>query len=63
MRLILAPGIAVPLTRVAPAVSPPLRVALVQHRWHADRAALTAELADGIRLAPRRAPGSCSCPS
>lgn len=51
MRLILAPGIAVPLTRVAPAVSPPLRVALVQHRWHADRAALTAELADGIRLA------------
>ncbi|MBG6058594.1 N-carbamoylputrescine amidase [Cryobacterium sp. MP_M5] len=56
MRLILAPGIAVPLTRVtpvdaSPAVATPLRVALVQHRWHADRAALTAELADGIRLA------------
>lgn len=51
MRLIPAPGLAAPLTRVDPVGAAPLRVALVQHRWHADPAALTAELADGIRLA------------
>jgi N-carbamoylputrescine amidase len=51
MRLIIAPGIAAPLTRVDPGAGAPLRVALVQHRWHADRAELLAELADGIRLA------------
>ncbi|MBC7441919.1 MAG: hydrolase [Ramlibacter sp.] len=51
MRLIVAPGIAEPLTRTSNQVAPPLRVALVQHRWHADEARLRAELADGIRLA------------
>ncbi|MEA9999465.1 nitrilase-related carbon-nitrogen hydrolase [Cryobacterium sp. RTS3] len=64
MQLIIAPA-APPLTRVAgtaPAAgtSPahtaetpagPLRVALVQHRWHADEDVLRAELAEGIRLA------------
>jgi N-carbamoylputrescine amidase len=51
MRLIIAPGIAEPLTRTAGQPCPPLRVGLVQHRWHADDGALRAELADGIRLA------------
>ncbi|WP_198419676.1 hypothetical protein [Cryobacterium sp. TmT2-59] len=51
MRLILAPGIAEPLTRITDQVGPPLRVGLVQHRWHADEAELRAELAEGIRVA------------
>ncbi|TFD33319.1 nitrilase-related carbon-nitrogen hydrolase [Cryobacterium cryoconiti] len=51
MLLINAPGIADPLTRPSGEAEPPLRVALVQHRWHADEGALRAELADGIRLA------------
>jgi N-carbamoylputrescine amidase len=51
MHLIIAPGIAEPLTRTSNAAGPPLRVGLVQHRWHADPGALRAELAEGIRLA------------
>ena len=51
MLLINAPGIAEPLTRTSQEAGPPLRVGLVQHRWHADHGALRAELADGIRLA------------
>ncbi|GHG50290.1 hypothetical nitrilase/cyanide hydratase and apolipoprotein N-acyltransferase [Sinomonas cellulolyticus] len=35
----------------APARRAPLRVALVQHRWHEDPAATEAELEDGIRRA------------
>ncbi|HSP52426.1 MAG TPA: nitrilase-related carbon-nitrogen hydrolase [Cryobacterium sp.] len=51
MLLINAPGRAEPLTRTSGEAGPPLRVGLVQHRWHADQGALRAELADGIRLA------------
>ena len=51
MHLIIAPDIAEPLTRTSGQPSAPLRIGLVQHRWHEDAGALRAELADGIRLA------------
>jgi N-carbamoylputrescine amidase len=51
MRLIEAPSSPASPTRVREPDRAPLRVGLVQHRWHADAATLTAELADGIRLA------------
>lgn len=51
MLVINAPGIAEPLTRTSSEARPPLRVGLVQHRWHVDENALRAELAEGIRLA------------
>jgi N-carbamoylputrescine amidase len=37
--------------RTRPSARSPLRVGLVQHRWHADRDEHEAALADGIRLA------------
>jgi N-carbamoylputrescine amidase len=51
MRLIHAPSSPVSPTRVVESDRAPLRVSLVQHRWHADDATLEAELAAGIRLA------------
>jgi len=51
MRLIEAPPVPASPTRVRQPERAPLRVGLVQHRWHADAGALEAELADGIRLA------------
>ena len=41
------------LARTAPSERPALRVGVVQHRWHADAAALHAELNDGIGRAAR----------
>jgi N-carbamoylputrescine amidase len=41
------------LARTAPSVRPALRIGVVQHRWHADLAALRAELEDGIARAAR----------
>ena len=37
--------------RTRPSSRPPLRVGLVQHRWHADAEEHQAALAEGIRLA------------
>ncbi|MDJ0348052.1 nitrilase-related carbon-nitrogen hydrolase [Cryobacterium sp. PH29-G1] len=51
MRLIEAPSSPASPTRVQQPDRAPLRVGLVQHRWHADAATLTTELAEGIRLA------------
>ena len=51
MRLIEAPISPASPTRVREPDRTPLRVGLVQHRWHADDATLEAELAEGIRLA------------
>ncbi|KGJ72481.1 hydrolase [Cryobacterium roopkundense] len=51
MRTIVAPAIPPAFTRTDAPSRLPLRVALVQHRWHPDSAALRAELADGIRVA------------
>ncbi|GGF22415.1 nitrilase-related carbon-nitrogen hydrolase [Williamsia phyllosphaerae] len=53
MRTITAPPPPTPLSRYDAPTRPPLRVALVQHRWHADPDALRAELADGIAAAAR----------
>jgi N-carbamoylputrescine amidase len=39
------------LTRTTPSQRPPLRIALVQHRWRADHAELTRVLGDGIARA------------
>lgn len=50
MDLILAPAAEAPL-RTSASARPPLRVALVQHRWHADREELIGELSEGIALA------------
>jgi N-carbamoylputrescine amidase len=44
----LAPG---PLSRTTPSDRPPLRVGLVQHRWHADAEELTRVLRDAIDTA------------
>jgi N-carbamoylputrescine amidase len=41
------------LARTRPAVRPALRVAVVQHRWHADPDLLRAELDEGIARASR----------
>ncbi|MBT2512833.1 nitrilase-related carbon-nitrogen hydrolase [Arthrobacter sp. ISL-30] len=41
------------LARTAPSSRPPLRVGLVQHRWHADSAVLEAELTEGIERAAK----------
>ena len=51
MRLIEAPASPASPTRVKQPDRLPLRVGLVQHRWHAEAATLEAELAEGIRLA------------
>ncbi|WP_104199615.1 nitrilase-related carbon-nitrogen hydrolase [Cryobacterium sp. Y29] len=51
MRLIAAPSNPSSPTRVQAPDRLPLRVGLVQHRWHADEATLQTELATGIRLA------------
>ena len=51
MRLIEAPSSPASPTRVKQPDRLPLRVGLVQHRWHAEAATLEAELAEGIRLA------------
>jgi N-carbamoylputrescine amidase len=50
MKLVVAPTLPSPL-RVAPPERPPVRVGLVQMRWHADPAEHLAELDEGIRLA------------
>lgn len=50
MELIVAPPADAPL-RTSPISRPPLRVALVQHRWHPRLEELTAELSEGIGLA------------
>src|SRR5690349_16812091 len=41
------------LARTLPSSRPALRVGVVQHRWHADAAALHAELDEGIARAAR----------
>ena len=51
MRLIEAPSSPASPTRASEPDRLPLRVGLVQHRWHAEAATLETELADGIRLA------------
>jgi N-carbamoylputrescine amidase len=51
MRLIEAPSSPASPARVREPTRLPLRVGLVQHRWHAHAATLEAELAGGIRLA------------
>ncbi|WP_104138353.1 nitrilase-related carbon-nitrogen hydrolase [Cryobacterium sp. Y62] len=51
MRLIEAPIRPASPTRVREPDRAPLRVGLVQHRWHANDATLHSELAAGIRLA------------
>ncbi len=51
MRTITAPAIPPSLCRYDEPTRPPLRVALVQHRWHPDPDELHAELADGIAAA------------
>lgn len=48
MELIVAPGIPDSPARVEPAGRAPLRVALVQHRWHDDAELLRAELTAAI---------------
>ncbi|WP_104191196.1 nitrilase-related carbon-nitrogen hydrolase [Cryobacterium sp. Y82] len=50
MRLITAPTSPASPTRVHQPDRAPLRVGLVQHRWHADEVTLRAELTEGIRL-------------
>ncbi|MDF0529653.1 hydrolase [Tsukamurella sp. 8F] len=47
MQLITAPA-APPLSRVEPPAREPLKVGLVQHRWHSDAATLRAELTDAV---------------
>jgi N-carbamoylputrescine amidase len=49
--LVLTAGPAQPLSRTTPSQRASLRVALVQHRWRADTAELTAVLNDGIARA------------
>jgi N-carbamoylputrescine amidase len=51
VQLLVAPALPSPLRPTGTEAPPPLRVGLVQHRWREDRAAMTAELAEGIRLA------------
>ena len=51
MRLIEAPSSPASPTRVRETTRLPLRVGLVQHRWHAHAETLEAELGEGIRLA------------
>ncbi|TFD72369.1 nitrilase-related carbon-nitrogen hydrolase [Cryobacterium gelidum] len=51
MRLIEAPSSPASPTRVREPTRLPLRVGLVQHRWHAHAGTLEAELGEGIRLA------------
>ena len=51
MRLIEAPSSPASPTRVREPTRLPLRVGLVQHRWHAHAETLEAELGEGIRLA------------
>ncbi|SEN42717.1 hydrolase [Cryobacterium sp. TMT1-3] len=51
MRLIQAPASPASPTRVRQPDRGPLRVGLVQHRWHGNDATLRAELAEGILLA------------
>ena len=41
------------LARTVPSARPALRIGVVQHRWHADAAALRAELNEGIERAAR----------
>ncbi|KQR96302.1 hydrolase [Williamsia sp. Leaf354] len=51
MRTIVAPAVPAPPCRYEAPTRDPLRVALVQHRWHTDPDDLRAELADGIAAA------------
>ncbi|MGJ0117964.1 nitrilase-related carbon-nitrogen hydrolase [Williamsia sp. MIQD14] len=53
MRTIVAPAVPAPPCRYEAPTREPLRVALVQHRWHADPDDLRAELAEGIAAAAR----------
>lgn len=53
MRTIVAPAVPAPPCRYAAPTRDPLRVALVQHQWHADPDDLRAELAEGIAAAAR----------
>ncbi|MFD9826456.1 nitrilase-related carbon-nitrogen hydrolase [Tsukamurella tyrosinosolvens] len=53
MELIVAPGIPTSPARVDAPEREPLRVALVQHRWHDDAPRLAAELTDAIGRAAR----------
>lgn len=46
-------GAPVSLARTEPSTRTPLRVGVVQHRWHEDEAALHAELNEGIARAAR----------
>lgn len=38
----------------------PVRVGVVQHRWHADAAEHRAALAEGVRMAAGEGPGLCA---
>jgi N-carbamoylputrescine amidase len=51
IRVIESDGVPVSMARVTEPTSPPLRVALVQHRWNADAAALVGWLDDAIDAA------------
>ncbi|MGU3291935.1 nitrilase-related carbon-nitrogen hydrolase [Williamsia sp. M5A3_1d] len=53
MRTIVAPEVLAPPCRYEAPTRDPLRVALVQHQWHADPEELRTELADGIAGAAR----------
>ena len=55
IRLITALGDPPPsFARVQEPTRPPLRVGLVQHRWHPDPDEHRAALAEGVRLAAKR---------
>ena len=49
--------------RTRPAERPPLRLGLVQERWHPDPMQLERMLTDGIVTAAGTAPGSSACRS
>ena len=51
MQLISAPEVLPSLARVEVPAAPPVRVALVQHRWDGDPEALVERLREGVRLA------------
>ncbi|ARC57837.1 (R)-stereoselective amidase [Frondihabitans sp. 762G35] len=56
MQVLVAPAATAPL-RVTPATREPVRVALVQMRWHEDPARHRAELDEGVRLAAEAGAG------
>ena len=62
MKLTVAPALP-SLSRVKAAERQPLRVALVQTRWHADEAEHLNVLAEGIAAAAKQGQRSCSCQS